>query len=306
MIPSRILITGASGFVGGHLIAELQKQMPSARLFLEAFDVTDRVATDKAILAASPEACVHLAAVSSIAEARHDPSRAFDVNLTGTLNLAQSILDHSPECCLIHVGSAECYGASFQAQQPLDETAALAPLNLYAASKAAADLALGALAAEAGLRVVRFRPFNHTGVGQSESFVIPALAGQIARIEAGQQDAVIKVGDLTVYRDFLDVRDVVRAYRLALECFERLPRGAVFNLASGVSRQIGMILNMLLRMSNSIIFVEQDPARFRPVDVPAASGDARAVSKALAWLPEVKFEATLAAILASARTKLCL
>jgi GDP-4-dehydro-6-deoxy-D-mannose reductase len=301
--PSRILITGASGFVGGHLVAALRNRLPAARLFTKTFDVTDAAATNAAMRAACPDACVHLAAVSSIAEARHDPGRAFAVNLQGTLNLARSILGHAPECHLVHAGSAECYGASFGAGQPLNETAALAPLNLYAASKAAADLSLGALAAEAGLRVVRFRPFNHTGPGQSEAFVIPAFAGQIARIEAGQQDAVIKVGDLTIFRDFLDVRDVVRAYVLALERFEQLPHAAVFNLASGTSRRIGTILSTLLAMSGTMISVEQDPARLRPADVPLACGAAQAAATILKWIPEIGFEATLDAVLASARTR---
>jgi GDP-4-dehydro-6-deoxy-D-mannose reductase len=163
---------------------------------------------------------------------------------------------------------------------------------------------LGALAAEAGLRVVRFRPFNHTGAGQSEAFVIPAFAGQIARIETGQQDAVIKVGDLNARRDFLDVRDVVAAYVLALERFDQLPHDAVFNLASGTSRRIGVILDMLRAMSGAAISVKQDPARLRPADVPFACGNAQAARTALCWMPEIRFEATLDAVLTDARRRI--
>jgi GDP-4-dehydro-6-deoxy-D-mannose reductase len=301
---SRILITGAGGFVGTYLVAALRARWPHAHLTTESFDVTDAAGVKAAVKAASPEACLHLAAISSIVEARRDARRSFAVNLGGSLNLAQAILDHAPACRLIYVGSADCYGASFRQGAATDEAAALAPLNIYAASKAAADLALGALAAEAGLRVVRFRPFNHTGPGQSDDFVIPAFAAQIARIEAGVQEAVIKVGDLTAYRDFLDVRDVVRAYALALERFDALPYRCVFNLASGRARRIGDILDTLIAASGRAISVRQDPDRLRPAEVPFACGDARAAEMALGWKPEIGFEAMLGAVLASARARL--
>lgn len=296
MIPSRILITGAGGFAGGYLVAELRRRFPAAVLHTDPFDVTDPDAVAAAVAAAAPDACVHLAAISSVPAARRDAGRAFAVNLGGTLHLAHALLDHVPECRLIHIGSADCYGASFRTGKPLDEAAPLAPLNVYAASKAAADLALGALAAEAGLRAVRFRPFNHTGPGQSADFAIPAFAAQIARIRDGSQEAVIQVGNLDPERDFLDVRDVVRAYALALERFDTLPSGAVFNLASGVPRRIGNILEAMIAASGMAIRVAQDPARLRPVEIPSASGDASAARAALGWQPEIAFEATLAAI----------
>ena len=229
-------------------------------------------------------------------------SRSFAVNLGGTLNLARAILDLAPSCRLIHIGSAECYGASFRPSAALDESAALAPLNLYAASKAAADLTLGALAAERGLRVLRFRPFNHTGPGQGDDFVVPAFAGQIARIERCAQEPVIETGDLGAWRDFLDVRDVVRAYVLALEHFDTLPRGAVFNLASGTPRRISGILEALIAVSGREIAVRIDPARLRPVDVPYACGNAAAAA-ALGWSPEISFDATLGAVLDHARRR---
>lgn len=293
MILSRILITGAGGFAGTHLVAELRRRFPQAALHTEPFDVTDPDAVTDAMTSARPDACLHLAAISSVPESRRDARRAFAVNLGGTLNLALSILDHVPQCRMIHVGSADCYGVSFKAGVPLDETAPLAPLNVYAASKAAADMALGSLAAEGGLRVLRFRPFNHTGPGQSANFALPAFAAQIARIRAGAQEPVIRVGNLDPERDFLDVRDVVRAYALALERFDELPPGMVLNLASGTPRRIGDILNMMISTSGLDIRIEPDPDRLRPVEIPSASGDASAARAALGWRPEIPFEATL-------------
>jgi len=149
------------------------------------------------------------------------------------------------------------------------------------------------MAAESGLRVVRFRPFNHTGPGQSEAFVIPAFAAQIARIEAGAQEPVIRVGNLEPERDFLHVADVVRAYALALERFDELPAGAVFNLASGQPRRIGDILAAIIARASVPIRVEVDPARLRPVEIMRAVGDATKAREVLGWAASVDFQAVL-------------
>ncbi len=281
--PSRILVTGAEGFVGGYLLRELAARFPAASFYTERFDVTDAEAVAAAFTAFQPEACVHLAAIASVPDARRDPARAFAVNLGGTLNVAMAILNTIPECRLVYIGSSESYGASFRAGVALDETAPLAPLNVYAASKAAADLTMGAMAAETGLRVVRFRPFNHTGPGQSEAFVIPTFAAQIARIEAGTQAPVIHVGNLEPERDFLHVVDVVRAYALALEKFDELPNGAVFNLASGRPRRIGDVLAAMIARASVPIRVEVDAARLRPVEIMCAVGDAAKARESLGW-----------------------
>lgn len=287
---ARILVTGAEGFVGGYLLRELAARFPVASVYTERFDVTDAKAVAAAFRAFQPEACVHLAAIASVPEARRDPARTFAVNLGGTLNIARAILDTTSACRLVYVGSSESYGASFRAGVALDETAPLAPLNVYAASKAAADLTLGAMAAESGLRVVRFRPFNHTGRGQSEAFVIPAFAAQIARIEAGAQEPVIRVGNVEPERDFLHVADVVRAYALALEKFDELPNGAVFNLASGQPQRIGDILEKMIARASVPIRVEVDPARLRPVEIMRAVGDATRAREVLGWAAGANFQ----------------
>lgn len=283
--PARILITGAGGFVGQHLLKALSSRFPAASLYTERFDVTDPSAVSAAFTGFRPDACIHLAAIASVQEARRDPARTFAVNLTGTLNIAGAMLETTPECRLIYVGSSDSYGASFRAGVALDETAPLEPLNIYAASKAAADLTMAAMAAESGLRVIRFRPFNHTGPGQSEAYVIPAFAAQIARIEAGAQEPVIRVGNIEAARDFMHVADVVRAYALALEQFDALPNGAVFNLASGQPRKIGDILAAMIARAAVPIRVEVDPARLRPVEIMRAVGDAGKAYRLLNWKP---------------------
>ncbi len=304
MTPSRILITGASGFVASHLVPALRAAFPGAALTLCGagdLDVTDAGAVRALVARVRPEACVHLAAISAIGAARQDPALAWRVNLLGTLALAEAL--RAQDALLVYPSSAEIYGASFRAGRPLDETAAPAPQNTYAATKAAADLALGAMAAD-GLRVVRLRPFNHTGPGQTEAFVVPAFAAQAARIAAGLQPPVLKVGNLDARRDFLDVRDVCAAYAAAITRAETLPPGAVLNLASGTPRRIGDVLDDLLRLAGVAPRIEPDPARMRPSDIPTAAGDASAARAALGWAPRIAWPDTLAAILAdwTART----
>ena len=178
MLPRRILVTGAGGFVGRHLLPALAAAFPDAELHPSRADLLDPAALDAEVAALRPDACVHLAAVSAIRQASADPDRAWRVNLHGTLHLAESVLAEAPSCRFLHVSSADAYGLSFRAGAPLDEGAPLAPADTYGATKAAADLAIGALALR-GLAAIRFRPFNHTGPGQSEEFAVPAFAAQL-------------------------------------------------------------------------------------------------------------------------------
>jgi len=166
--PGRILITGAAGFVGRHLTIALKSAFPDAALLTPAFDVADAAEVASTVGEAGPDVCIHLAAISTNALARPDEGRAWAVNLHGTLHLARAILRHAPACQMVFASTADAYGASFRPGTKLDESAPLAPLNIYAATKAAADLALGAMA-EQGLRVVRLRPFNHTGADRSRA-----------------------------------------------------------------------------------------------------------------------------------------
>ena len=201
----------------------------------ESLDITDHAAVRTLVRRVRPDACVHLAAISAVPAARQDPALAWNVNLHGSLALAGALLETVPECRLIYVSSADIYGRSFLSGLPLDEMAAPAPMNTYAATKAATDLALGAMVGE-GLLVVRLRPFNHTGPGQSTVFVVPAIARQVARIAAGLQKPVLELGALDPVRDFLDVRDVCDAY-VACLAHPAIPPGTILNIASGQPRR---------------------------------------------------------------------
>jgi GDP-4-dehydro-6-deoxy-D-mannose reductase len=313
----RVLVTGANGFVGPH-IGKALRQMFGERLTLKAtsrtdgsdpelgtievLDVTDAPAVDQAIVRFQPTHLIHLAGLAAIPAVIANASVAWQVHLFGTLNIANSIRSRAPGCTLISVGSGQVYGASARLGQPLDEGALLAPTNGYESTKAAADLAVGALAAQ-GLRCVRMRPFNHTGPGQTEDFVIPSFAMQIARIEAGLQPPVVRVGNLEAERDFLDVRDVARAYVLAISKSDELAPGTILNIASGIPRRVRDVLDRLVELSGTSITVELDPERMRPSDTPRFVGNAGLARRLLGWTPEHKFDDTLIAVLDHSRNR---
>jgi GDP-4-dehydro-6-deoxy-D-mannose reductase len=295
-MPRRILITGAAGFVGRHLTAALASAFPDARLFTQEFDITDPAQVSHAVSDSMPDVCLHLAAISTNAMAAPDENRAWAVNLHGTLHLAHAILRHAPDCQMLFVSSADVYGASFRSGSKLDENSPLAPLNLYAATKAAADLALGALA-EQGLCVVRLRPSNHSGPGQSSGLVVAAFARQVARIESGLQPPVIEVGNLEPRRDFLDVRDVCAAYIACVARRDVIVPGAIFNVASGEARRVGDVLNALLATAGVTAEIRIDPARIRTTDVNLAWCDAARARDTLGWTPSTPWLLTVRNVL---------
>ncbi len=297
-----ILVTGAPGFVGRALMPVLRQAFPQADIRDAAVDITDPAAVTATIAAARPDALVHLAAIAAPGDARADPDRAWRVNLHGSLAIGRAIMAEAPDCTMLFVSSADAYGASFHASAPLDETAPLAPLNTYGATKAAADLALGAMAAE-GLRVIRARPFNHTGPGQSDAFVVPAFARQVARIAAGLQDPVMEVGALHPLRDFLDVRDVCAAYAAILARADALVPGTIINIASGRTQRIGDILQALLDTAGITAEIRTQPARLRATDIVAACGDASLAHRLLGWQPAIAWRQTLQDVLAAWKTR---
>jgi GDP-4-dehydro-6-deoxy-D-mannose reductase len=189
------------------------------------------------------------------------------------------------------------YGASFISHGEVTETTELMPLNPYAASKAASDLAAFQYAAVSSLKVIRARPFNHSGAGQSEAFVLPAFAAQIARIEAGQCPPVIKVGDLSAERDFLHIDDVLNAYILLAENAHLIKSGSAFNIASGRSWRIEALLTQLISLSNGGIDIQTDPQRMRPSDIVRVCGSNAALKSAVGWQPHVSIEQLLLELL---------
>lgn len=305
MAPRRILVTGAGGFVAGHLMPLLAARHPHAEIVAmggqgAAIDLADGPAVAGFVADVAPDACIHLAAISGVPAATGAPDAAWQVNLMGTLALARALHAARPDAVLLFASSAEIYGRSFAAGHPLDEAALPAPMNTYAATKAAADLALGAMAAT-GLRVVRLRPFNHTGPGQAPSFVVPAFARQVARIAAGLQEPRLQVGALDPLRDFLDVRDVCAAYAACLARAGSLAPGTILNLASGTPRRIGDILAALLDLAGVEAEISTGAPLLRRAEIPTASGNAAAARAALGWTPQIAWDQTLADVLADWR-----
>ncbi len=264
---------------------------------MERLDITDAAAVRALMARTCPSGIVHLAAVAAPLAARRDPARAWAVNHAGTLALAHALAETTPGAAFVFASSAEIYGRSFHGA-PLDEAAPLAPLNPYAATKAAADLALATIP---GIVAVRLRPFNHTGPGQTADFAIPAFARQIARIAAGLQPPVMQVGRLDTARDFLDVRDVARAYAIALRHALAGNAGA-FNIASGTTRPIGDVLASLLALAGIAPRIESAAATGDP-EIVTPRGDAAAAGAVLGWAPAIAWEATLADVLADWRVR---
>lgn len=303
----RVAVTGATGFVGTWVTRVLTAIAHSKRVQVFPLcrsangklklDITDREAVGNTVAALQPTAVIHLAAVASAEEARQDPHQAWSVNLLGTLNVAQAMLQHTPGARLIFAGSSEAYGATFNERaEPLPEDVPLKPTSVYGATKASAELLLGQMAHE-GLKVIRFRPFNHTGAGQSPDYVISGFAQQIALIEAGLQEPVINVGNLDGERDFLDVRDIADAYVSAALSTGELEGEEVYNLSTGSPRRIGSLLEELLAASNVRIDVSVDPRRMRPNEIQRMSGDPSSARGKLAWTPSIPVEQTLLGVL---------
>ena len=308
-----LMITGASGFVGHHLLQALQangyqqekivavvskeRDVVASCTNLRVLDITDRAATHKLIADIRPRGIVHLAAIAEPAQARRDHAQAWRVNFHGTMNIADAVLEHVPDARLIFAGTSEAYGDSFNLiSGAITESAALRPMSTYAATKAAADMMLGQMAYD-GLVSVRFRAFNHTGCGQGSAYVVSSFAHQLARISVGQQEPVISVGNLEARRDFLDVRDVVDAYVRAVDVDLGGPGDHVFNLASGKARSIQSILDDLIVLAGMDVDVRQDPDRMRATDVAQTIGDSARARTVLGFATKISFEQTLSDVL---------
>lgn len=305
----RLLVTGASGFVGRHLLPALRSAFPNACLIAATrgpqasgwdaairLDLLDSRSCAVAIASVMPDAVVHLAAFTDVGASFKNEQLTWRTNLLGTLAIADAVRTAAPEALFLHASTAEVYGLSFQDGHALNESAGLRPANPYAAAKAAAELAVGEMALR-GLRAVRLRPFNHTGTGQGDGFVVSAFARQVAMIAAGRQEPVLLAGALDRWRDFLDVRDVCAGYVAVLQRADAISPGSVFNLASGSPRHIGSILNDLMGLAGVTVKIEQKAGLLRTTDIIRTAGDARSAHLKLDWTPRIPWEQTLAAVL---------
>jgi GDP-4-dehydro-6-deoxy-D-mannose reductase len=307
----RVLITGATGFVGTHLRRYLEQEtewdvvgtayphLPqdyrgSSREQLIPLDLTDREATEAALQAHKPDYIVHLAAQSHVPTAYRRPWETLRNNILAQLNLLEGCvtLDLAPR--ILVIGSGEEYGRTTAEELPFSEDHPLRPENPYSVSKVTQDVMGYQYFVSYGLPIIRMRPFNHVGPGQSPRFVVPAFASQVAEIEAGRQPPVLHVGNLSPARDFTDVRDVVRAYHLALLDAEA---GEAYNVASGTPRPIRSIVDQLLALANVDIGIERDPAKYRPADVPVIYGSAAKLRADTGWTPCIPFSQTIGDVL---------
>jgi GDP-4-dehydro-6-deoxy-D-mannose reductase len=303
----RALITGINGFVGGHLAEHLlasggwevwglarQPRLSLADLAghvqLTIADLSDLDQVVAALDAIQPDVVFHLAAQSNVPRSFEDPAATLSINILAQLHLFQAVLRLRQNPLLLIAGSNEIYGQITPEELPLGEDAPLRPVSPYAVSKASQDLLAYQYHASHGLRNIRLRPFNHIGPRQSEQFVVSAFAAQIARIEAGRQEPVIRVGNLTAERDFTDVRDMVRAYALAAQ-HGQVP--LAYNIGSGRCVSIQRLLDMLLTLSECDISVEPDPSRMRPADVPRIVSDSQRFRQDTGWEPQIPLEQTL-------------
>lgn len=305
----RVLITGITGFVGSHL-AEYLLQMKDVevcgiirwrsdtkninhireRLILSEADIRDLVSVKATIEAIKPEKIFHLAAQSFVGTSFHAPQETLTTNIVGQLNIFEAVRSVGINPFIMVAGSSEEYGLVYENELPLKETNPLRPLSPYAVSKVTQDLLGYQYYKSYGLNIIRTRAFNHTGVRRGEPFVSSNFSKQIALIEKKRQEPVIHVGNLEAVRDFNDVRDIVRAYWLALE---KCKPGEVYNISSGKGYRIKEVLDILLSLTTVKPQIRQDPLRMRPSDVPILIGDSTKFRKETGWKPEIPFEKTL-------------
>ncbi len=311
-----LLITGATGFVGTHLrryLREATDWQVTGTAFPErppescyprercvALDARDDARVRALLREVRPDAILHLAAQSHVPTAYKDPWDTLENNIKGQLNLLEACVALELKPRFIAVGSGEEYGRATEDELPLRESHPLRPENPYSVSKVAQDALGYQYFRSYEIPVMRVRPFNHVGPGQSERFVLPAFASQVARIEAGKQEPVLRVGNLSPARDFTDVRDVVRAYHLLLLHGEP---GEVYNISSSRARTVQSLVDQLLALAEVEITVETDPERYRPADVPIIYGSAEKLEAATGWQPEIPFEKTVADVLAEWRAQ---
>jgi GDP-4-dehydro-6-deoxy-D-mannose reductase len=287
-----VLVTGARGFVGSHLLNELGEEANPTDA-----DVTDPGALARAVRTTRPRAVVHLAAQSSVAASWEDAAEAWRVNVLGTVNVLGAVHAEQPRARVLFPSTGEVYGRA--EQLPTPETAPPAPVSPYAATKAAAEIACGQFARSGGDAVVA-RAFNHEGPGRDERFAIGSWTRQIARLEK-EGGGVLEVGDLTAERDITDVRDVCRAYHLLLD--PRIEAG-MYNVASERSVSMTHVVEVLVELARCPVEVEQRADRIRPTDIPTLCGDASKLRRATGWRPEIPLEQTLADALHHARRTL--
>lgn len=302
----RALVLGADGFVGTHLVKHLRDSGDSVVEAVgpgaagaadrESVDVRDSVAVGALMRRWRPEAIYHLPAVAFGPDAAADLGLAVDVTVRGTAVLLEAAAEVGSASVVLVTGSSEVYGAPDL--ERITEDTRLRPVNLYGATKAAQEVIALTFSRARGLPVVVTRAFNHIGRGQRDSFVIPSFARQLRQIQRGDAAPTIRVGNLSPIRDFSDVRDVVRAYRLLVAGEHS---GDAVNVASGAGASIQQMLDGLVAISGVSVSIEVDAERVRKNDPPRLVGDPSRLHKLTGWVPAFTLQQALAEVWADAQ-----
>lgn len=306
----RVLITGMNGFAGTALcellISEtswtllgVARSAPDhsshPRIAWAKLDLGDADGIKRLMQREKPDVIVHLAGQAHVPTSWADPWGTFESNVRSQLYLFQAILAAKISPRILVITSNEIYGAPRHAQElPFRETRLLSPNNPYAVSKVAADAMALQYQRSHQLDVIVARPFNHTGPKQNGRFVVPDFARQVAEIEVGKREPLMRVGNMSAQRDYTDVRDIARAY---LALIQHGISGETYNVCSGTPRSIQSILDHLLQLTPTAIRIETDPSKFRVVDTPISYGDNSKIRQATGWQPQIPIEQTVADIL---------
>jgi GDP-4-dehydro-6-deoxy-D-mannose reductase len=304
----RALVTGAAGFAGSHLLDHLLESgdevialvHPEESLrnlvhcetgiLIERGNVLDESWCAVICEKHRPDVCFHLAGVSFVPMGVEHPNRMIEVNCTGALNMLEAVRRKSPKAKFIFAGSAEVYGPLQEKDLPATEQTPLNPATLYAHSKYFAEKLVLWYGTQYGMDNIVLRLFNHIGPRQGTQFAVSSFADQIRKIRDGSMPPVLRVGNLEARRDFTDVRDVARAYRM---CATAAPERRVFNICSGADIGIREILDLLIEISGVKVQIELDPTRLRASDTPRYLGSNRLAREKLGWLPQIGIERTL-------------
>jgi len=303
---ARVLVTGATGFVGRHLVRLLRERgdLVAGTCFpdhpgcddrdLVRLDLRSEDGLETVVDQAAPERVFHLAAVSNVRQSWDRRRETIETNLLGTSNLLEAVRKRAPGARVLFLSSSDVYGVLAARETPFTEEDPCIVVNPYSFTKVAGELLVRFYVEVEKLDVVIARAFPHTGPGQAADFVFSDWASQVARVERGEAPSLLEVGNLDIRRDYSDVRDIVRAYALLMD---KGRRGEVYNVCSGRAVSLREGLEALLSLSSRPIEVRQDAARLRKTDIPTLAGDGAKLRRETGWAPEIPFARTLADLL---------